>query len=383
MFLGGVYAGIRVLVNSLNVFTAALRCRILGSSIQSSRVSQDAQVVGRGAFPDLAVIFVEGNVEQRVVTVFEQSVGADVRNQRGPRHVRAQACIPPANSVRPRTMKQVGVLGLGIIGSRIAQCYRDGGYAVSVWSRTPRAVSGFLPTPRAVADSAKVVQIFVNAGDSLLFVLRDLAPTLTAQHVVVNSATVSLEATTQAAQLVQKSGAAFLDCPFTGSRDAASAGQLVYYVGGADAVLEQVRPVLALSAKEIIPVGKIGDATVLKIATNMISATTVQVLSEAMAVTAAAGVDLEKFQRAMESNACCSGLARMKMPSMMRGDFAPHFSLKNMLKDSRFALDLAAQHGLTLPTLSAASSCMAELAEDGGGDEDYSVLATQYLHRHD
>ncbi len=272
----------------------------------------------------------------------------------------------------------IAVIGLGIIGSRISAKYREAGHRVTTWSRTPRATPGFSATPAEAAAAAEAVQIFVNDGASLLQVLRAMQPALTPQHTVINSATVSLQATLEAETMVRESGAAFLDCPFTGSRDAAGGGQLVYYVGGDAAVLDRVRPLLEDSSREIIPVGGIGQATVLKIVTNMISAATVQVLSEAMAVTRACGIPLESFRRAVESNACCSGLVRMKVPSMIAGDFTPHFSLTNMLKDSRFALELAAQHGLELPALGAASARMARLAESGRGGEDYSVLFAQY-----
>lgn len=273
---------------------------------------------------------------------------------------------------------KVGIIGLGIVGSRVAQNYRAAGFPVTVWSRTPRDTEGFLATPRMVAEQSEVVQIFVNDGTSLLSVLNAMAPALTPNHVIVNSATVSLQSTLEAAALVASTGASFLDCPFTGSRDAAGGGQLVYYIGGDDSVLERVRPVLERSSKQILPMGKIGDATVLKIATNMVSAVTVQVLAEAMAVTAAAGIPLEKFMQATEGNANCSGLARMKVPSMTKGDFTPHFSLKNMLKDSRFALELAQQHGLELPALSVASQAMSDLTDAGKGEDDFSVLIANY-----
>jgi 3-hydroxyisobutyrate dehydrogenase-like beta-hydroxyacid dehydrogenase len=215
-------------------------------------------------------------------------------------------------------------------------------------------------------------------GAALLAAVQEMAPELRPGQIVVNSATVSLQATLDAASVVAATGAAFLDCPFTGSRDASAAGQLVYYVGGDSAVLEKATPLLAASSKEILPMGKIGDATVIKIATNMVSAVTVQVVSEAMAVTRSAGVPLEAFQRAMESNASGSGLVKMKVPTMRQGDYTPHFSLKNMLKDSRFALELAKKASLNLPALSATSQQMAGLAAADAAEQDYSALFRQF-----
>jgi 3-hydroxyisobutyrate dehydrogenase-like beta-hydroxyacid dehydrogenase len=278
-----------------------------------------------------------------------------------------------------QSSKCMGVIGLGIIGSRVAERCRKAGLKVFVWNRTPRKVSGFLASPAHVAHKSRVIQIFVTDDTALKHVVATMMPKLTPQHTVINSSTVSLSATRAVADDVAEVGANFLDCPFTGSRNAAAAGELNYYVGGSMSVLRRVQWALKPSAKAILPVGEIGQATVLKIATNMISATTVEILSEAMGVVAAHGVPLERFAEAMEHNACSSGLTRMKIPSILKRDFEPHFSLKNMLKDARFAKALAEQRGLEVPALNVAAQKMAALNAKGHGDDDYSVLATNYL----
>ena len=83
----------------------------------------------------------------------------------------------------------IGVLGLGIIGGRVADHLRAAGHRVHAWSRTGKA--GSLASPRAVAEAARVVQIFVRDSSALLEALRDLAPVLTPGHLVLNHATVS------------------------------------------------------------------------------------------------------------------------------------------------------------------------------------------------
>lgn len=269
----------------------------------------------------------------------------------------------------------VGIIGLGIVGSRVADCVRRCGLEVRVWSRTRRERPDFVESPAAVAAAAAVIQIFVNDDAALQGVLEGLLQELGGRHIVVNCSTVSLRATLEAEQRVVSTGARFLDCPFTGSRNAAEAGELVYYAGGEAGTLEAARWALEPSAKAILPVGPVGHATVLKIATNMISATTVEVLAEAMGVVAAAGVPLEAFARAMEHNACSSGLTRMKIPSILRRDFQPHFSLANMWKDAGYALELAKEHQVPVPALAAARARMDELRAAGRGAEDYSVLA--------
>jgi 3-hydroxyisobutyrate dehydrogenase-like beta-hydroxyacid dehydrogenase len=276
--------------------------------------------------------------------------------------------------------KTVGVAGLGIIGSRVAANLRAKGFPVRVWSRTPRDNEpGFTKSLEVLARECGVIQIFVRDATALREVAAAMSPALTKGKTVINSATVSLQATKDVCKVVKKTGADFLDAPFTGSKDAAASGQLTYYAGGPAKLLERVRPVLEASAKAILPTGDVGTATVLKIATNMVSAVTVQALAEALGVVEAGGVPLEMFQQAMEYNANCSTLVRMKLPGMIRRDFTPHFSLRNMLKDARYALALAGQGNMEVPVLTAAAACMAGLEAAGRGGEDYSVLAEHYI----
>lgn len=276
---------------------------------------------------------------------------------------------------------RVGILGLGIIGSRVADSLRNANAHVYVWSRSPRPEPNFLSSPAEVAALAEVIQIFVTNGEALLGVLAALEPKLTKKHVIINSSTVDPPSTNKAAQLVVNAGAAFLDCPFTGSKVAAEKGALVYYVGGDPRHLELVRHILEISAKEILHVGGIGDATVLKIATNMITATTVEVLAEAYALTKACGIDPEKLAEAIENNACGSPLTAMKLPSIIAEDYQAHFSLQNMFKDAQFALNLANQKKLDLPALSTTASIMFKALQRGQGEQDFSVIARNYQDR--
>jgi 3-hydroxyisobutyrate dehydrogenase len=284
----------------------------------------------------------------------------------------------PSSAVSAEPARAVGVLGLGIIGSRVADACRRAGLEVVAWNRTPRSGQAALATPGEVARAARVLQIFVTDDAALGSVVEALVPALTEHHVVLNCSTVSLDATRGAASAVAATGAAFLDAPFTGSKNAAAAGELVYYIGGPAAVLERVRWVLEPSAKAIIPLGGVGDATVIKIATNLVSAIAVEALSEALGVVTAHGVGAEQFLAAMEHNANSSGLSRMKLPGMVAGAFEPHFSLKNMWKDAGFAERLAQAAGLEIPALTVARTRMGALVGQGRGEEDFSVLAVNY-----
>jgi 3-hydroxyisobutyrate dehydrogenase-like beta-hydroxyacid dehydrogenase len=274
----------------------------------------------------------------------------------------------------PRMKQNVGVLGLGIIGSRVAENLRKAGHEVFVWSRSARPVPNFLSSPREVAEAVGIIQIFVRDSAALIESIEDMKPALKAGHLVMNHATVSKKATLEAAKLVEATGAVFLDAPFTGSKMAAQNGKLCYYIGGNDLMLERAKPVLEASAAKILPLGGIGDAMVLKIVTNLVSAVIVEAVAEAAAITKANDIPLERLHEALESNANYSTLIGMKLPTLIHGDFEPHFSLRNMLKDADFARELAAEAKLNAPALDCTAAAMRAGVDAGKGDLDFSVI---------
>ena len=275
--------------------------------------------------------------------------------------------------------KNVGLIGLGIIGSAVAAALRHRGLQVFVWNRTPRPEQNFVGSPAEVAELCDVIQIFVSDDEALLEIVRQLTPALTAQHIVTAHCTVAPESMRAAAAIVHRRGARFLEAPFTGSKIAAEKGQLVYYIGGDEAALKDARPMLEASSKEILVIGKIGDASVIKVATNLVTAATAQVAAEALALVRSAGISPELFGRAMKSNASNSATLEMKLPLVLAGDFQPHFSVKHMLKDVRIAARLAREYSLELPVTEVSSDMLLEQLKQGRGDADYSSVAQRYF----
>lgn len=277
-----------------------------------------------------------------------------------------------------KTRLKIGVIGLGIIGSRVAANLRAAGHQVYVWSRSPHSAPNFLGSVVEVADLCDIIQIFVSDEAALLEVTRTMAAALGPRHVVTVHATISPDAARRTASIVESLGARYLDAPFTGSKVAAQNGQLVYYVGGSEEALGEVRPALEASSKKILHVGGIGDASVLKIATNMLTATTVQTLAEALALVRSAGVDGAMLVQALENNASRSGTSDLKLPTMLAQNFEPNFSLKHMLKDVRLAKDLAEKGHIKMPVTESTEAVLAQSMEKGWGDDDFSALARNY-----
>src|SRR2546423_3386663 len=143
-----------------------------------------------------------------------------------------------------RTRKNVGVLGLGIIGQRVVNNLRERGFHVFVWNRTPRPVPNFVGSPAEVAELCDYIQIFVADDDALLAMMQRMMPNLTAHHVVMAHCTVSPDTMPAAAEMAERRGAQLLHCPFTGGKNAAGNGAPVYYVGGGEAALRPGGPTL-------------------------------------------------------------------------------------------------------------------------------------------
>jgi len=279
------------------------------------------------------------------------------------------------------TRKNIGVIGLGIIGRGVAGALRRKGFPVYVWNRSPRSIPNFVGSPGEVAEICNSIQIFVSDDDALLQTAQQLGEKITPRHLVIAHSTVAPDSMRAAAEIVKRRKARFVEAPFTGSKTAAEKGELIYYVSGNDAALREARPILEASSKEIIEIGPtIGQASAIKIATNMITAASVQAAAEALALVQALGLPLEKFLEAMRSNASHSTTLAMKLPKMLSRDFEPHFSVKHMLKDIQIANQIGLSNYLDLGVTAAARDQLLEQMHWGHGDDDYSVVARKYLH---
>jgi len=271
-----------------------------------------------------------------------------------------------------------GVIGLGIIGSRIATNLRTAGFQVYVWNRTPKAAPNFLASPAEVAAICEVVQLVVADAVALFEMINAMGPSLTSKHIVICSATVGKDATLEAARMVEAYGAKFLDCPFTGSKEAAEKAQLVYYIGGDDDTFRRAEPFLKATSKSIIRIGAIGHAATVKIATNMLAATLVQTLVESCAIVQRSGVDLNSLSRALEQHGVRCGLLDIKLPAIIAQNYDTHFSVKHMFKDVQLAIQAANNFDIDIPATTATAGVLYAGINHGWADLDYSAIAKFY-----
>lgn len=277
-----------------------------------------------------------------------------------------------------KSRKNVGVIGLGIIGSRVAAGLRAAGFHVFVWNRTAKPAPNFVGSAAELAELCDIIQVFVADAQAVFEVIEQMKDVLTPQHIFVCNATIGPEATLEAARVVEETGAHFLDAPFTGSKGAAEKRSLVYYIGGEEATFLRARPVLEATSKAIVRIGGIGHAATVKVVTNMIAAVSIQTLSEALAIVQKAGLDPEVLGAALEQNACRSGTMDLKLPKMIAGDYEPHFSLKHMFKDVQLGIHVANALDIEIPATTVTAGVMYGALNQGWGDLDFASLYKIY-----
>lgn len=268
----------------------------------------------------------------------------------------------------------ISIFGLGIIGSIWANHLHRDGDNVCGWNRSPKPDLPFHTTDaRAAAAGADVLLIVVADPPAVQNVLDQIKPALRPGQLIIQSSTISPDASRRFAAQVEATGAAFLEAPFTGSKPAAEQRKLVFFLGGDTAILERARPVLSRLGHALEHIGPVGSASALKLAFNLNLALVAEALGESLHFARAAGISDERFFSALKLNVGRSGLSEMKEAKLRNADYAPQFSLKHMGKDLRLALETA---GTTVPlpqTQSLAHLYQAGL-ERRWGDDDFIGL---------
>ena len=203
----------------------------------------------------------------------------------------------------------ISVLGLGIIGSAWAKNLIADGHTVRCWNRTPKNFPNFYASIQEAVDQAQVIFIIIADPPAVQSVLNQIKSKLGPEQLVIQSSTISAKWTLLFAEEVQKTGARFLEAPFTGSKIAAEQRQTVYYLGGDPEIVEKARPILKPLSSAILHIGPLGSASTLKLAMNLNIAGVAQTLCESLILCRKAGIQDDIYFNALSRNAAHSGLA--------------------------------------------------------------------------
>jgi 3-hydroxyisobutyrate dehydrogenase-like beta-hydroxyacid dehydrogenase len=243
---------------------------------------------------------------------------------------------------------KISVLGLGIIGSAWAKNLIADGNMVRCWNRSFKDFPDYYPSIQEAVDDVDVIFIVVADPPAVQSVLNQIQSKLGPGVLVIQSSTISAKWTQLFAEQVKRTGALFLEAPFTGSKIAAEQRQIVYYLGGEPEVVAKARPILEPLSSAILHIGPLGSASSLKLSMNLNIAGVAQSLCESLKLSRAAGISDDVYFKALERNVSHSGVSDLKGAKLRQNDYSPQFSLKHMAKDLRLALETAADLRVSL-----------------------------------
>ena len=267
---------------------------------------------------------------------------------------------------------KTAVLGLGIIGEAWARNLEEDGLLVGAWNRTAKKdFPKFKTTAVDAIKDAELIILVVADPPAVEEVLNQIESALHKGQILAQSSTISAEWTHKFAARVEKTGAKFLEIPFTGSKPAAAARKNVFYVGGDPKLMEQAQPVYSRLGT-LLHLGSLSSASSVKLAMNMNIAMRFEAIQESLAFSRAEGVSDEAFYSALKINTAHCALDDIKEPKLRNADYAPQFSLKHMNKDLRLTLESAG--ALKLPQLQTVKQQYDEGMRCGLGEQDFTVL---------
>jgi 3-hydroxyisobutyrate dehydrogenase len=289
------------------------------------------------------------------------------------------------------TAIRIGWIGTGRMGAALVARLLDAGCDVAVYNRTaakarPLAERGadVVARPVDLADR-DVVFVMVAAPADLEDVTTGAGGVLTApEHapgVLVDSSTVSVEASAAVRAEAAKRGTEFLAAPVSGNPKVVAAGQLTFAVSGPREAYERVEPLIALLGRGSTYVGDGEVARLVKICHNVLLGVVTQCLAEITVLAEKGGTSREAFLEFLNDSVLGSTFTRYKTPAFVNLDFAPTFTMPLLRKDFDLGLDAARELGAPMPVASATAQLVASAVGAGHVDEDFATLLLEQARR--
>jgi len=278
----------------------------------------------------------------------------------------------------------VGLVGLGNMGTAIAERLLGAGYPLLVHNRTatkaePLAADGatVAKTLSELAADADVVITSLANDEALESVAADVVAAARPGTVLVDTSTVSPTVSARVASEADAASVAYLRAPVSGNPSVVRAGNLSFIVSGPRETLERVEPVLLAIGPTIHRVGDAEQARVVKLAVNLMIGGLAQLMSEALVLGEAAGVSRADLLEVMGSSAVGAPFVKYKTEPLLRDDFSATFTTSLMEKDLDLVLDAADENGVELPVVRELKKLVRAAIDAGYGDDDFMAL---YLH---
>lgn len=287
----------------------------------------------------------------------------------------------------------VGVIGLGMMGSPIATRLDMKGHKITVFNRDRSKAEKLNATrtkkltiadqPKDVGDTSEIAIVCVKdyqAVTNVSFATGGLIESSNRDLVVVQCSTISPEESNKLSDLFSNRKIRMLSVPILGGTAAVERGEITLIAGGPKTAYELAEPILKDLSAQIFYMGSDHrTASALKLAFNIHIALLALALAEGLVFAKGTGVDTDTYLKVLNSTYFKTGISERKGPKIINGDYDASFHLVNMVKDLDLALRTAYTSGLTLPTTASAEAVYRASEAFGLSSMDYTSVASYLL----
>jgi 3-hydroxyisobutyrate dehydrogenase-like beta-hydroxyacid dehydrogenase len=281
-------------------------------------------------------------------------------------------------------MAELGYVGLGTMGGRVALRLLKAGHRVCGYNRTPERARWLVdegltlcPTPRQVAESSEIVFTMVTNTTALKAVVEGengILAGLGPGKVYVDMSTSSPEYSRELSERVRAAGGAMLDVPVSGSVSTLEEGRLSLMAGGTREDFEKVLPVLKDIGPTVNYVGSNGQAVLMKIAINLQLAVQMVAFSEGVLLAERGGIARKTAVEVMLNSVIASPMVKYRCPFVLEMPDEAWFDVNMMQKDMLLALELGRQSNVPLPTTAVTNELLTSARALGLEKKDFAVL---------
>ena len=286
--------------------------------------------------------------------------------------------------VREPQMAEVGFVGLGVMGGRMAKRLLDAGHRVTGFNRTRSKAEWLIEagmtwadSPRDVATAAEITLSMVTDTRGLRAIAEGpdgVIAGLGSGKLYVDMSTVSPAVSREIAARVAERGARMLDAPVSGSVATLEEGRLAIMVGGAAEDVQRVRPVLLSIGPKVTHVGGNGQAALVKIASNLNLAVQMLAFSEGVLLAERGGIRREIAVEALLSGVIASPMLKYRGPFVLREPEDAWFAVPMMQKDLVLAQEAGRELDVPLPTTAVANEFLTAARAMGMEKRDFAAV---------
>lgn len=280
--------------------------------------------------------------------------------------------------------KKIGWIGTGIMGNLMAKHLVNAGYNLNVHNRTKEKAeelvalgATWFDTPADIAANSDVIITMIGFPkdvEECYFGEQGIFKKIKSGNLLIDMTTTRPSLAVKISEEAQRVGAEFIDAPVSGGQVGAANASLSIMIGGKKEVVDSALPIFQVMGKNMVYQGKAGAGQHTKMCNQVTIAGTMIGVCEGLIYGVKAGLDLNTMLESISKGAAACWTLDVLAPKVVKGDFAPGFSVDNFVKDLTIALEEAEAMQLSLPGLALVKQLYLSIQALGKGSSGTQVL---------